>query len=223
MLEQFAPNVWAAAAPQSFLRLRVGTRMTVLRFANGDLLLHSPVPLGGGLAEAVEALGTVRHIVCPNMFHHLYAGEAQARWPQARLHGPAALQRKRRDLRFDAVLSDTPDPDWQGEIEPVSIAGSLLQETVLYHRPSRTLVSADLVENWRSHPHWLTREYLRLNGALGQATWPRLLRLVYTRRPAARDSLARIYALPIERILLAHGEPITADASVILRQAFAWL
>jgi hypothetical protein len=32
------------------------------------------------------------------------------------LHGPAALQSKRKDLHFDAVLTDQPHPDWRGDL-----------------------------------------------------------------------------------------------------------
>src|SRR5262249_11895661 len=157
-------NIWIAAMPLSFGGLRVGTRMTVVRLASGDVLLHSPVRLTLPLRAEIDAIGPVRHIVCPNLFHHLYAGEAQAAWPQARLHAPAKLKAKRKDLRIDALLSDTPDLDWQDELVPVTITGSMLAETVLYHAPSHTLITSDVIENFHSHPHWFTRGYLRLNG-----------------------------------------------------------
>jgi Domain of unknown function (DUF4336) len=59
MLERLDPaaDVWLAAAPLSFLGLRIGTRMTVVRLASGDLWVHSPIALTPELRAAVDALG----------------------------------------------------------------------------------------------------------------------------------------------------------------------
>lgn len=51
----------------------------------------------------------------------MYAEEAAAAYPHAMLHGPAALQRKRKYLRFGTVLTDRPHPDWPGLEERDSI------------------------------------------------------------------------------------------------------
>jgi len=68
-LEPVAENVWAVSAPLALLgTFHVGTRMTVVRLSNGDVLLHSPVTMSPELAEQVGAIGRVRHIVCPNRY-----------------------------------------------------------------------------------------------------------------------------------------------------------
>lgn len=105
----------------------------------------------------------------------------------------------------------------------ISIAGSMLRETVFYHPSSRTLITSDLVENFKAHSHWLTRCYLRLNGMLGNVTWPPMMRIVYTNRSAARESVARILALPFERVVVAHGDVITDNARETLRKGLEWL
>ena len=99
-------NIWTVRAPQTFLGLHVGTQMTIVRLTGGGLVLHSPVAITPELKAQIDTLGPVRHVICPAMFHHLHAGSAIAAWPQARLHAPEALQRKRRDLRFDAVFGE---------------------------------------------------------------------------------------------------------------------
>ena len=112
--------------------------MTVVKLSSGGLLLHSPVPVDEDLAAELAALGEVTHIVCPNLFHHVFAAEVKQRYPKALLHGPAKLAGKRKDLKLDAVLSETPHPDWGEDFELVFIEGSMLQETVclLYTSPS---------------------------------------------------------------------------------------
>lgn len=222
-LEPVADNLWAAAAPQPFYGVQVGTRMTVIRLSSGGLLLHSPVPIDETLKSAIDALGPVEHIVCPNLFHHLHAGPAHRLWPAAQLHGPRKLQDKRPDLHFDAVLSEVPHPDWKDDLRTLAIAGSFLQETVFWHPASRTLITCDLIENFHDHSHPPTRLYLRLGGILGKPGWHRLLRMVYWNRRAARASLERILELPIERLVLAHGDIVRSDAREVLREAMRWL
>ena len=41
--------------------------------------------------------------------------------------------------------------------------------------------------------------------------------------PWYRDAVERILAWPIERVLIAHGEPATAGGKRFVRQAFGWL
>lgn len=222
-LEALADNIWISSSPHRFVGLHIGTRMTVVRLHDGSLWLHSPVAIDAALRAEIDALGPVRHIVCPNLFHHMYAAPAAALWPDARRYGPEMLRSKRPDLRLDAALSDTPDQAWAQDLLPITIQGSLLFETVFYHAASRTLISADLVENFHSHPHPFTRWYLRIGGILGKVGWHPLLRLAYVRRAKARASLERVLALPFERLILAHGEPITQNARAQLRSGLAWL
>lgn len=216
-------SIWVVAAPFSFFGLHIGSRMTVIRLRDGSLALHSPVAVDTPLVADIDALGEVRHIICPNSFHHLFAADAVTIWPQATLYGPRALQRKRRDLTFQATLGEPLPAALASDFEAVSIAGSLLNETVLFHRDSGSLITADLIENFPSCDHAPTRWYLKINGALGQPTWPRAMRALYWRRDLARASIERILAWPVERVILAHGEIIEGNARDALRQGLAWL
>ena len=223
LLTPVAEGIWCAAAPQIFIAFHIGTRMTVVRLSGGGLLLHSPVPVTPELRAEIDALGPVRHIVCPNLFHHLYAGQAAVAWPQAILHGPAKLHRKRADLPFKAVLTETPHADWATDFELLTIEGCLLGETVFYHRATRTLIAADLVENFKDASHAPTRWYLKLGGLLGNVGWHPLLRMVYVQRRKARACIDRLLQWPFERLVLAHGEIIERDAREQVRQGLSWL
>ncbi|EKF74781.1 hypothetical protein A11A3_07153 [Alcanivorax hongdengensis A-11-3] len=223
MLEPVADNIWAVATPHAFMGLHVGTRMTVVKLSGGGLLLHSPVPVDDALAAQLAELGEVTHIVCPNLFHHVFAGQVAERYPRALLHGPAKLARKRSDLSFGAILTDAPHPDWEQDFELLTIDGSLLNETVFYHRPSHTLIAADLIENFHQCDHGFTRWYLKLGGLLGKPGWHPILRLVYVNRRKARASLEQLLQWPFERLVLAHGEVIGADARQHVIEGMAWL
>lgn len=222
-LHPVAANLWITSIPHRFIGLHLGTRMTVIRLASGALVLHSPVPVSDELRREIEAIGPVRHIICPNLFHHVYAADAKAAFPDAQLHGPEKLQRKRKDMKFDAVLSDVPHPDWQGELLPLTVQGSMLHETLFYHPATKTLISCDLVENFSHCDHTPTRWYLQAGGIFGKVGWHPLLRLVYLNRRKARQSIEQLFEWPFERVILAHGDVITDNARQAVRGGLAWL
>ena len=222
-LDSLAPDVWSVHRPLRFFGVQLGTRMTVVRLLDGTLLLHSPIEIDDALMAELDALGPVGHIIAPSLFHHLYVGEAASRYPDARVLGAPGLLRKRRDVTFDAILGDEPDPSWQGELLSVPIEGSTLGETVLFHERSGTLISADVIENFAESSDWVTRAYLKAGGIYGKPGIHPLLRLSYRDKKSARRSFDRLLELPIGPIALAHGDPLLADGLQALRETYAWL
>ena len=223
MLERIAEGLWVAASPHSYFGLRLGTRMTVVRLANGDAWVHSPIPLDDSLRAAVEAIGTVRHIVAPSLFHHMFAGEWRQAFEGSTLYGPKALASKRKDLRLDATLEEAKTAPWARELTPVHIDGCMLDETVFVHHASRTVVSSDLTENFVSHPHLPTRLYLQASGTYGKVGWPRPLRIVYRDHAAATRSLDALMQHDFDRIVIAHGDIVAKDGKAALRETFRFL
>ncbi|MBY0401821.1 DUF4336 domain-containing protein, partial [Myxococcota bacterium] len=111
-MRELAGGLWTAHAPLRFFGLELGARMSVVRLAGGDLLLHSPVAATPELVREVAALGRVAHLVAPNRLHHLFVGEWKRRFPDAAIHVAPGLERKRADLPIDSVLGDRSDPSW---------------------------------------------------------------------------------------------------------------
>lgn len=221
-LEALCEGVWVAAVPHTMMGLHLGTRMTVVKLPGGGLWVHSPVPLEPHRA-AVEALGPVEHVVCPNVYHHSYAGEWTAAFPQARLWGPKRLAKKRRDLAFTGELSAAAPVEWGGAFTPVPIDGCTLHETVFVHAPSATAICSDLLENFDTSPHGPTRLYLKMAGIHGKPGWSRLLRFVYRDRAAAWKSVEALCEHPFERLVLAHGHLLPQDPKPVLREGLAFL
>jgi hypothetical protein len=211
------------AAPQSFLGLHLGTRMTIVRLADRALIVFSPVAMNDELRAAVDAEGTVAHIVCPNVYHHLHAGPWSTAYPDAVVHAPRALRKKRPDLRIDRELDDATPASFGSDIVPLHIDGSMLDETVLVHLPSKTVVSVDLVENFSTTDHLPTRLYLKAGGIHGKPGWNRLMRFIYRDRKAARRSVDALLEHDIDRLILAHGDVIETNAKDAIRQTFTFL
>jgi hypothetical protein len=197
--------------------------MTVGRLADGGLFVHSPVSLDGGTREAVDAIGPVKAVVAPSLFHHLFVGEWIQTYPDAVLCACPGLERKRHDVSWHRVLGDEPEEEWRGEIEQVFFGARTLEnEVVFFHRPSRTLVCADLIFNLADHPSRLTRVVAHLIG--NRKPGPTLLERVLIRdRPAAREQVGRMLAWRPDRIVLAHGDIVETGGHEVLRHAYAWL
>jgi hypothetical protein len=219
-----ADDLWVVERPQTFYGLPVGTRMTVIRLSGGRLLLHSAVPLDAALRAELDAVGRVRFVVAPNRVHHLYAGDVAKSYPEARLWIAPGLERKRRDLAFEAVLGDEAPPEWRGEVDQFFFRGRPYEnEIVFLHRASRTLVLCDLAFNFRERTAAPTRLLMRLIRSYGRFGPSRLDPLLIRDRTAARESLGRILAADFDRVVLAHGEILASGGREALRAGYAWL
>ncbi len=222
MLIPFAEGVWIAEAPVSFLGLRLTSSMSVLRLASGGVLVHSPVALTDELGAAVQALGEVTDLYGPNLFHHLHLGDWARAFPRARVHAPADLAKKRPDLKIDRAHDPSSSAALDG-IDELPIEGFRLAESVLFHRASRSLVVTDLVHNIGRPAHAWTKLYTRAMGFYDRVALSRMLRwTAVSDRPAMRQSVDRMLALPFERVIVGHGAPLE-DARQTLASACAWL
>jgi hypothetical protein len=223
-LVPFTEGVWVSSEPVRYLGLRLSATMTVLRLADASLLLHSPVAMTRERRAAVVAIGPVAHLYAPNLYHHMRVGEWAAAFPAARLHAPAGLSKKRPDLRIDRVHGSAPEPAFEGVIDELRVEGFRLGETVLFHRPGRTLVVADLVHNIGRPQHRWTSVYARTMGFYDRVALSRMIRLAaFSDRAAARRSLDDLLARPFDRLIVGHGAPVVAGAREALAAAYAWL
>jgi hypothetical protein len=195
-----------------------------LRLTDRTLLVHSPVALTPERRARVDELGTVAHLYAPNTFHHLHVGEWARAYPDARVHAPPGLAKKRPDLRIDRVHGAVPEPAFDGVVDELRIDGFRMQETVLFHRPSSTLVVADLVHNIGRPRHWWTRLYTSVMGFYDRVALSRFIRLTaFPDRVAARRSIDLVLACPFERAIVGHGPPLVDDARATLERVWAWL
>jgi hypothetical protein len=223
-LRQLAENLWVAERPQTFYGLPVGTRMTVVRLAGDRLLLHSPVALDTGLRAELDALGRVCFAVAPNRVHHLHAGEVATAYPGTRLWVAPGLERKRPDLRFEAVLGDDAPAEWRDELAQVFFRGRPYEnEVVFFHRASRTLVMCDLAFNFGPRSPAPTRILMKLLRSYGRFGPSTLDPLLIRDRRAARESLERILAWDFDRVIVAHGDVLDHGGHDLLRGGYSWL
>ena len=129
----------------------------------------------------------------------------------------------RADLRLDRKHGER----WaamDGVLDELAIDGFRLEEAVLHHRPSHTLIAADLVHNIGAPSQLWTKVYAGAMGFYDRVGLSRVLRwAAFSDRGAARKSVDEVLTLPFERLVVGHGAPVVHDACDALRDAYAWL
>lgn len=229
VIHSIAPGVWGIE-DDLFMPggLHFPVRMTVVKLPSGGLLLHSPVKIDDQRATALAELGPVEHLVAPNALHHLFFGDAQARYPDAVSWAAPGLAEKRKDLRFDHILSpagasaaDEPPP-WGDVLEAHFVDGiPWANETVFLHRPSKTLVVTDLFFNLQAPPNRISRFFFWLLGVLGKPKQSPLLRWKTKDKAAAAAACRQILQWSFDRVVPAHGRVVEDDAERVLAEVLA--
>ncbi|PFH11060.1 uncharacterized protein DUF4336 [Collimonas sp. PA-H2] len=222
MLQAIAPNIWHVQHEFAANGLRISSRMTVVRLANGALWLHSPIPIDAVLRSQLMALGKVDFIVAPNKMHHLFAAECQAAFPGSKLFGAPGLKAKRPDLKELIELDCGAETAWQDELEQLFFGGIPLgNETVWFHKASGTLILTDLCQWWQGELPFAAKAYATLTGVRRQLAVPRMVRWMVKDRQAARISAQGILRWPITRVISAHNVIVEQDAHAALEKAFS--
>jgi hypothetical protein len=222
LLEPVSDDVWTVTRQQRFWGLETGTRMTVVRLADGGLFVHCPVALDRATKGAVDALGPVRAIAASSLFHHLYVGAWMEAFPGAQFFACPGLDKKRPDLAWTGILSDRAPPVWAADLEQVFFSARFEKEIVFFHRQSRTLICADALIHLSTHPSRVTRAvaFLIGNDAPGKGY---LERIAVRDRASAREQVERILRWDIDGIVLAHGALVAHGGREVVRDAYAWL
>ena len=200
------------------------TRMTVVRLPSGEVWLHSPTHPDEDLIAQIDKLGPVAHLVSPNKIHHVTLGPWSARYPDARVWASPGV-RERSQVAFTDELGDRAPPGWQGCIEQRIAHGSkAMEEVIFFHMPSRTLVLADLIENFEMSrlSGWLNRLLARI-ARVNDARPPLDLQLSFLGgKREMRKTVEWMLASKPDRIVIAHGKWIENNAGDAIRHAFGW-
>jgi hypothetical protein len=220
MLTPIADNIWYVQHPLVVGGVPITSRMTVVRLRDGTLWIHSPVLISAELKEQIDRLGQVRHVVAPNLAHHLFVKKFAANYPEATVYGAPGLAAKRPDIANLHTLNPAENA-WAPELEFLLFEGlPMVNETVWFHKPSSTLILTDLCQHWQGPMEWKARVWAMLSGVRSQLDVPLLVRLLTRNKAAARVSANAILSWPFTRVVVAHNAVIEDGAKEKVRFAF---
>ena len=224
-LKEFSNNqIWTVDYPVTYAICPFHARMSVIRLEDGRLMLHSPCEMDDAMAAAIERLGQVCWIVAPGSFHHLHVASAQRRFPEAQTFVCPGIERKLPGLPFDWILGPCSPPAWSDTIDQVLIRGSrFIGEVAMFHRPSRTLLLVDAIENFSDHTDdvsWQLKCWWKLFRMWNKPTLAPEYRFGWKDKAAAKAFLESILEWDFDQIILSHGDNITEDAKQTARRAW---
>jgi hypothetical protein len=225
-LVPFVDGMWLCTYPVRLAGTRFDARMTVVRLASGQLMLHSPCDITAAMGEEIAELGPVAHIVAPGNLHHMHVAAAQAAFPGAKTWICPGVERRSPHLKYDHVLGDAPPLDWTDDMDQVLVRGArIMREVAMFHRASRTLILVDLIENFTdATPQAGGALKFWFKYVLRMWNHPRPApeyRVSWSDRPAAARSVRRILAWDFQRIVLSHGDLIESAAREVAIKAWS--
>jgi hypothetical protein len=215
MFDPIADGIWCHRAQYRFGALEFPHAVTVIRKHDGGLIVYSPAKIDDATRDALKSLGSVSTIVWPSWWHDLYLRPWADAYPDARLFVAPDLRSKVTGMSNARILSESSDVDADVDILAVDGLNVWLDEFVFLHRPSKTLVVADLVVNVGPDLPFPTSAFFALMGARSGPFIPWFYRTVARDRQRLRSQLDRFASLDFERLIVGHGDNILSNARAV--------
>lgn len=257
VIRDVIPNTIATFSTP-FLRMgivKIGGRGTLVKLKTGNLAVFSPTALTAEAKAKVEQFaqisppGKLRYIVAPDIEHHIFLSPWAKEYGDVNIIGPTGLPEKRekdddtKGLTFSHVFTPenkdnmTITSEFDDDFNYEYVHAHDNKELVFYHKPTRTLIEADLLFNMPATEQFsksdmdatggiATRIFAALMHTRGEMKWQQRL-LWYgpgrSDRKAFAASIRKIESWgQIDKIIPCHGDVIETGGSRILAQATAW-
>ena len=221
-ITELSTNLWRVEGDLPHFGLK--RVMTVVRLADGRLVIHSGIALDEPSMKRLEAWGAPTFLIIPHGRHRLDAPRYKARYPALRvLAPPAVLEKARAAVPSAGGLAEFPaDPDVRFEL--LDGMGDSEVAMVVRSPDGTSVVLTEVVFDLLPAKTALGRAAIKLSG-LGPG--PRVtpfvkLELVKDKARLAAH-LERLAALPdLVRLIVSHSRLSSgADAAAALRKAAA--
>lgn len=209
---QIAPDLWLLQYPLKILGAGWDRHVTLIRLpATGALIIHSTAPFAPEDLPAIHALGEPRWIIEALSIHDTFSAPGHAAFPKLPFLAPESL---RRQLKFPTQAIEPPPAEWAPEVELMRVEGlSFLEEYVMLHRPSRTLITGDLFFHFDEHSTGWTHFMATLGiGAQHSPGMSRPFRAALRDKAAFAAFLARLLEWDFDRLIPAHAAIIETGA-----------
>ncbi|KAH8806818.1 hypothetical protein DL96DRAFT_1473860 [Flagelloscypha sp. PMI_526] len=154
VIRQVTPHITTFSKPfKRFGFLPWGGRSTAIRLENGSgVWVLASTPLTIDTKETLDAMGPVKWIMAGDMLHYMFVKEFATAYPDAKVIVVEGLvdKIKEQGVRVDGAYGADPEGTTYGfeeEFESRYFSGFANKDVAWMHKPSKTLVVADLVFN----------------------------------------------------------------------------
>lgn len=226
-----------------------------VKLQSGSLAVFSPVALTPTVKTKISTLSptsNVSYLIAPDIEHHIFLSQWAAAFPSAHIIAPDGLAEKRATMNntdksvtvlpFSTIFkkegkeSIKVSSEFDAEFEYEYVDSHPNKELVFFHKPSKTLIEADLLFNLPATEQysktgidattgWATKIFAGLQNTKGTAIWQkRMLWYVFSSgdRPAFNKSIQRINSWGFENIIPCHGDSILGDGKGLFEKVFSW-
>ena len=216
-MKQLANNLWFLQYELSMLGADMHRNVTVMRLASGDLVIHSTAPFTAQDVAAIRAEGTPRWMMDVMMRHDTFAKQGREAFPDAAYLAPEGFS----EVVGFPTQPLVDQPGWNGEVEVLPLAGvPSMKEHAVLHRPSRTLIVADLFFDFGpDESAWTKFLMLLAVGPHHDPGVPRPLRMAVKDKEAFQGSLATMMSWDFDRLIPGHGSVIETGAKSRVAEA----
>jgi hypothetical protein len=249
VIRDVTPTIATLSVP--FLRfghIKMGGRGTLVKLKTGNVAVFSPVAFTPDVKSKVQSMGPIKYIVAPDIEHHIFISTWAKEYPEAEIIGMEGLPEKRekdpatKGTKFHHVFSSKNKldvhitPEFDDEFAYEYFHSHTNKELVFLHKPSRTMIEADLLfslpateqyskSGINPHSGILTKLFGGIMNTRGDMVWQRRF-LWYAAGSADRgafaDSARRIKQWDYDRIIPCHGDVIETGGKGIMDKALAW-
>jgi len=226
LTEYIKDQIWILEYPVRFGGMDIFSRMTIIKLPNGDLFIHDPCKIDESVKNEIDIIGDVKFIVAPGNYHHLYVTDLQNIYPHAETFICPGLDKKRPDINFNQILSNEPDPRWSDILDQVFVHGTkYIWEVAFFHKPTKTLILVDLLENigddYKHHASILLRFWWKVifrmwNNPKAAPEY----QMGWGKKKIVKRGLSKIVNWNANRVILSHGELVEQNVNDVL--SLAW-
>jgi hypothetical protein len=217
-----------------------------VKLASGSLVVISAIKLTECVRRAIKSSGgVVKYILAPNLEHYMRIGDWKRTFPDAKVIGPELLPQKcaknpsLQNVQFDILYtssnrSPSVSEEFDREFEVEYMHSMASQDIVLFHKPSKTVIEADVLFNVPATEQFSKSGQSATSGILfhlaaplfsakGSATWQKWLAwhvLSSKDRSGFTQSLEKISSWNFELIIPCHGDVIESGAKQVFAKVF---
>lgn len=252
LIRALSPSIKICSAPfLRFGRIKIGGRGTIVALASGNLAVFSPVALTDAVKKELAGFGNgeVKYITALDQEHHIFIESWAKQWPEAKVIAPETLPAYREKQGYGRIEESrwclfrkadkagfTVSEEFDREFDMEYVSAHANQELVFNHRPSKTLIEADLMFNLPATEQFsktglsatsgsLTQLFTALNNTKGDATWQR--RFIWYAisagdRNGFNQSVSKIAKWDFEKIVPCHGDVIESGGKGIFETVMRW-